>query len=361
MIYLDSTFWKNRAVLVTGHTGFKGSWMCTVLNMLGANVTGYALEPDAKSVPLPLFEESGASNKVNSVFGDVRDFNHLKCVFDEVCPEIVIHMAAQPLVRESYRNPLITFETNIMGTANVLECIRNCKKVKSFVNVTTDKVYFNKESKEGYREENTLCGSDPYSNSKSCSELISYSYNKSFFENREIAVSTVRAGNVIGGGDFSVDRIIPDCIRAVVNGDRLFLRNPNSVRPYQHVLEPVVAYLLIAQEQYKEMKIAGSYNVGPNDSGCLTTGELATLFCRSIKRRCGTNLVWNTKYDEGPDETTYLKLNCKKIERTFGWTPVWDIEEAVERVTEWLECYLKGMNIEECMDKQVRDYLGIEL
>ena len=240
----DMSFYKNKRVLITGHTGFKGSWMCKLLVMAGAEVTGYALKPPTDPA---LFDICHLQSQINFIEGDVRDLNHMKEVFNKVQPEIVIHMAAQPIVRESYKNPVYTYETNVMGTVNVLECVRTTSSVKSFLNVTTDKVYLNKEWEWGYRENEELNGFDPYSNSKSCSELVTSSYKNSFFKDMDVAVSTARAGNVIGGGDFAIDRIIPDCIRAAERKENIIVRNPYSTRPYEHVLEPVVAYLMIAK------------------------------------------------------------------------------------------------------------------
>ena len=257
---INSQFYKEKKILLTGHTGFKGAWMCHVLKEMGARVIGYALKPpDAPN----LFELSEIVRHIDSVEGDIRDLDHLKRVFERVRPEIVIHMAAQPIVRESYKNPVYTYDVNVMGTVNVLECVRQSGSVRSFLNVTTDKVYKNREWEWGYRENEELNGYDPYSNSKSCSELITESYKNSFFQNGGTAISTARAGNVIGGGDFAADRIIPDCLRAIEAGKEIAVRNPHSTRPYQHVLEPVFAYLLIAEKQYEDLRYAGSYNVGP--------------------------------------------------------------------------------------------------
>ena len=234
MNWLD--FYKGKKILVTGHTGFKGSWMSQMLLLAGAEVSGYALSaPTSPS----LFELCGLADEMNSVEGDIRDLEKMKKVFLEVRPEIVIHMAAQPIVRESYRTPVYTYETNVMGTVNLLECVRLSDSVRSVINVTTDKVYKNREWYWGYRENEELNGHDPYSNSKSCSELVTSSYKECFLNEADIAVSTVRAGNVIGGGDFAADRIIPDCVRAVENGNNIVVRNPYSVRPYEHVLEPI--------------------------------------------------------------------------------------------------------------------------
>ena len=234
------SFYKGKKVLVTGHTGFKGTWLCKILVNAGADVTGYSLE--APTNP-NLFELSGIENEIKSIIGDIRDLEHLKQVFTEVQPEIVLHLAAQPIVRDSYKDPVYTYETNVMGTVNICECVRLNSCVKSFLNVTTDKVYHNNEWEWGYRENDPLDGYDPYSNSKSCSELVTHSYINSFFKENGIAVSTARAGNVIGGGDFANDRIIPDCIRAAMKGESIIVRNPHSTRPYQHVLEPLVVYL----------------------------------------------------------------------------------------------------------------------
>lgn len=350
---LDVSFYKNKKVLITGHTGFKGSWMCQTLLMAGADVTGYALE---MSTEPDLFRLCGLDTRMHSVLGDIRDLEKLRRTFSEIQPEIVIHMAAQPLVRESYKNPVYTYETNVMGTVNVLECVRQINSVRSFLNVTTDKVYYNKEWEWGYRENEELGGYDPYSNSKSCSELVTDSYRNSFFRDGEIAVSTARAGNVIGGGDFAPDRIIPDCIRAALQGKEIAVRNPFSIRPYQHVLEPVIAYLMITKAQYEDMGIAGKYNVGPEEVDCLRTGELVSLFCSKWNDETKENVGWVNKYDGGPHEATYLKLDCSKIKKVLGWKPRWCIGEAVEKTVEWALEFRNERNITECMEKQINDF-----
>lgn len=347
-------FYKDKKVLITGHTGFKGTWMCKVLQRAGANVTGYALRPQSSK---NLFEMSEVENKIYSVIGDVRDLRHLMEVFDEIEPEIVIHMAAQPIVRESYRNPVDTYETNVMGTVNVLECIRHTKSVKSFVNVTTDKVYKNKEWEWGYRENDELNGYDPYSNSKSCSEIVTSGYKTSFFNQRDVAISTCRAGNVIGGGDFSVDRIIPDCVRAIEGKRDIIVRNPYSIRPYQHVLEPILAYLLIAQQQYIDISYAGNYNIGPEESGCLMTGQLVELFCKEWNEYTQEHVKWRTQSESGPHEANYLKLDCSRIKRVFGWKSNWNIHEAVRSIVEWTRCYMEKGNVSECMDNQIAMFI----
>ena len=291
------------------------------------------------------------------MIGDIRDLDHLKQVFEQAQPEIVIHMAAQPIVRDSYKDPVYTYETNVMGTVNVLECIRLNDCVKSFVNVTTDKVYKNNEWAWGYRENEPLDGYDPYSNSKSCSELVTHSYKSSFFGDGRVAISTSRAGNVIGGGDFANDRIIPDCVRAAQKKEDMIVRNPHSTRPYQHVLEPVMAYLMIAERQYEDGSFADYYNVGPDDLDCVTTGDIVTMFCE----KWGEGLKWINKYDGGPHEANFLKLDCSKLKTTFGWKPRWNVAEALDKVVEWTKVYFADGDIPAIMDKQIAEYNNINL
>ena len=346
------SFYKGKRVLVTGHTGFKGSWLCRILLDLGAEVTGYALK--APTEP-SLFALMGLEKRMCSVIGDIRDLDKLKEVFKETQPEIVLHLAAQPIVRESYKNPVYTYETNVMGTVNILEAVRQCGSVRSFLNVTTDKVYKNNEWEWGYRETDELDGYDPYSNSKSCSELVTHSYEKSFLKEQKIAVSTARAGNVNGGGDFAADRIIPDCVRAVSEGKKIAVRNPHSTRPYQHVLEPLGAYLLIAQAQYEDAAKADSYNVGPDDRSCLTTGELADLFCNAW----GEGAEWENLSQGGPHEANFLKLDCSRIRSALGWKPRWQVEEAVTNTAKWYQAWLNGDDMEVYTDFQIKEYFGI--
>lgn len=345
-------FYKGKRVLITGHTGFKGAWLCQMLINAGAEVTGYALNPPTKP---SLFEIANISGKMNSVIGDIRDLSKLKETFTKIQPEIVFHLAAQPIVRESYKNPVYTYETNVMGTVNICECVRTSDSVRSFLNVTTDKVYLNKEWEWGYRENEELDGYDPYSNSKSCSELVTHSYINSFFKEINIAVSTARAGNVIGGGDFANDRIVPDCIRAAIKHEDIVVRNPFSTRPYQHVLEPLYAYLMIAQKQYEDIKYAGYYNVGPDDRDCFQTGALVDLFVE----HWGEGMKWIDKYDGGPHEANFLKLDCSKLKKTFGWQPHWDLNIAIEKVVEWSKCWLTNGDIEKCMNKQIEEFMKV--
>ncbi len=346
----DISFYRGKKVFITGHTGFKGSWLCKMLSIAGAEITGYALKPP--STP-SLFEVAGIESDAHSVFGDVRDYSALKAAFDVVQPEIVLHLAAQPIVRDSYKNPAYTYETNVMGTVNILECVRNSNCVISFLNITTDKVYLNKEWVWGYRENEELDGYDPYSNSKSCSELVTHSYMRSFFADRDVAISTARAGNVIGGGDFANDRIIPDCIRAALKHEDIVVRNPYSTRPYQHVLEPLYAYLMIAAKQYEDNKYAGYYNVGPDDVDCFQTGALVDLFVK----KWGDGLKWINQYDGGPHEATFLKLDCSKLKATFGWSPRWNLETAIEKTIEWTKCWSSNGDVRACMDNQIYDFL----
>ena len=349
---MDLSFYKGKTVFMTGHTGFKGSWMCRELTMQGANVIGYSLEPPTSP---SLFEAAGISREITSVIGDVRDLDKLCKTIQTHRPEIVIHMAAQPIVRESYADPVYTYETNVMGTVNICEAVRLCESVKSFVNVTTDKVYLNNEWEWGYRETDVLDGYDPYSNSKSCSELVTSSYKRSFFGGRDIAVSTCRAGNVIGGGDFAKDRIIPDCVRAVQRGSEIIVRNPYSTRPYQHVLEPVTAYLMLAAKQYYDHALAGCYNIGPDDCDCVSTGELADIFCKSW----GDGAAWkNVSEGNAPHEANFLRLDCSKIKAALNWKPRWHITDAIEKTVEWSKAYLAGDDINEVMKRQINEYLG---
>jgi len=306
-IMLD--FYRNKKVFITGHSGFKGTWLCKILLSAGAEITGYSLETN-----------------------DVRERETIIKAMQEAKPDIVFHLAAQSLVRRSYIEPALTYETNVMGTVNILEALRFTPSVQSFINVTTDKVYENKERNFGYKESENLCGFDPYSNSKSCSELVTYSYRNSFFNGKDApAISTARSGNVIGGGDYAEDRIIPDCIRAAEAGKEIIVRNPSSIRPYQHVLDCLSGYLLLAEKQFANKEFAGNYNFGPDDESCVSTGALADLFCKVW----GDNIRWISQGDNGPHEANFLKLDCSKAKAVLGWKPKWDIKIAVEKTVEF--------------------------
>lgn len=392
-------FYKNKKVLITGNTGFKGSWLTHILLSAGAKVTGYSLQPPTEPSLFSIIKLDRTERyieKLNQVYADVRDLEKLTSVFEESKPEIVFHLAAQPIVRESYRNPVETYATNVMGTVNICECIRlsamsseenityenEYKGVKSFLNVTTDKVYRNNEWEWGYRETDFLDGFDPYSNSKSCSELVTHSYRNAFFTPIDggealVRISTARAGNVIGGGDFSKDRIIPDCIRSLTSAapvgkrERLVtVRNPYSTRPYEHVLEPLFAYMLIAKAQYEDSKYAAYYNVGPDDQDCISTGDLVTLFCDSwnknifecersaSKKGKAPTICWINKAEsDAPHEANFLKLDCSRLKSVFGWSPTWHVSEAIENVIEWTKVWLDGGDILAEMDREIKKFV----
>lgn len=349
---LDLDFYRGKKILVTGHTGFKGTWLCRILVNAGAIVTGYSLQ--APTTP-NLFALADLEDKMNSVIGDIRDFEYLKFIFKKYEPEIVFHLAAQPIVRDSYKDPRYTYDTNVMGTVNILECVRLFSSVKSVLNVTTDKVYHNNEWCYGYREFEPLDGFDPYSNSKSCSELVTHCYKNSFFMDNRVAVSTARAGNVIGGGDFANDRIIPDCVRAMAANQVIGVRNPYSTRPYQHVLEPLAVYLMIVAEQYKNNKYQGYYNVGPDDCDCVTTGELVDLFCKYW----GSEAKWENQAElNAPHEANFLKLDCSKLKATFGWQPRWHIEECMKMTVAFSKIWLSDGDIPKEMDREIELFIN---
>ncbi len=371
--------YKGKRVLVTGNTGFKGSWLTYILLNAGAIVTGYSLEPS--TVPA-LFSivELDKDERLHQVYADIRNLDELKKTFVTFKPEIVLHLAAQPIVRDSYRDPVYTYSTNVMGTVNVCECVRLSKidksnggfkdidydGVVSFLNVTTDKVYKNYEWEYGYREEDPLDGYDPYSNSKSCSELVTHSYNSAFFKDLDISVSTARAGNVIGGGDFSNDRIISDCVRALMTGKEkntaavMRVRNPFSTRPYQHVLEPLFVYLMIAMKQYKDSSFSGYYNVGPDDCDCVNTGNLVTLFTgkwNQKKSDAFPSLSWeNCSEANAPHEANFLKLDCSRLKSIYMWAPEWHIDNAIAETVNWTKAWLEGKDIRKEMDEEIERY-----
>lgn len=381
-------FYKDRSVFVTGNTGFKGSWLTMLLLHAGAKVTGYSLK--APTEP-SLFHDSGleTDERFQQVYADVRDLDALKKALVTAKPEIVFHLAAQPIVRDSYRDPVNTYATNVMGTVNLCEAIRTVLDengvpiVRSFLNVTTDKVYRNNEWSWGYRETDFLDGFDPYSNSKSCSELVTHSYRNAFFDSMKdsvgepfVRVSTARAGNVIGGGDFSHDRIIPDCVRAIVSacenkesGGQIAVRNPYSTRPYEHVLEPLFAYLLIAKAQYEDSRYQDYYNVGPDDQDCVNTGDLVSLFCDTWNRKVGESMQhfpsagWESKADpNAPHEAGFLKLDCSKLKQTFGWKPTWHISEAIEQTVNWTRVWMESSSLpEKEQAKVIRDEMEKEI
>jgi len=339
-------FFKNKSIFITGHTGFKGAWLCRILQHAGASITGYALEPESGAV----YSDIIKSDTIKSVINDIRDFSTLKSAFDIAAPEIVFHLAAQPLVLDAYDQPVYTFETNVQGTVNLLECVRLSESVKSVVVVTTDKVYKNDGKPQGYIEDDILGGNEPYSASKACAEFVTSAYLETFLRSRGVAVSTARAGNVIGGGDISKNRIIPDCIRSARYGESINIRNPKSVRPYQHVLEPLFAYLLISEKQYGNVSLSDNYNIGPNEADCITTAEIADVFCSLW----GDNQSWqHISNTDAPYESALLKLDCSKIRSAFGWNPVWDVHTAVSKTVAWEKATYKQVET----DNQIVEYI----
>lgn len=329
---MDLSFYKGRRVFVTGHTGFKGSWLCRLLLQLGAEVAGYALAPAEEP---NLYALSGVEGNINSTIADIRNLPALNKAIQTFSPEVVIHMAAQPLVLEGYRCPASTFETNVMGTVHLLDAVRQSPTVRSVVNVTTDKVYKNREWPWGYRETDALGGQDPYACSKSCAELVTDSYRDAFLTQNGVAVSTLRCGNVIGGGDFAKDRILPDCVRAALEGRDIQLRNPGSVRPYQHVLEALCAYLLVGNLQMIDPSLAGCYNIGPEEDGCVTTGELVAQFCTAW----GQGLTVRVQPQAQPHESTVLRLNTSLAKTKLGWKPRWTLATAMDKTVEWTRAW----------------------
>lgn len=355
---IQQEFWKDKNVFLTGHTGFKGSWLCMWLEFLGAKVTGYALSPPSKP---SLFELCKIDELVTSIISDIRDGESLRQAVLSAQPEIVIHMAAQPLVRESYRDPVATYATNVMGTVNLFEAVRSCSSVRSIVNVTTDKCYENKEWFWGYRENETMGGYDPYSNSKACSELITASYRNSFFNRRtyndhKVALASARAGNVIGGGDWSADRLLPDCIKALLKGEEILIRNPLAIRPWQHVLEPLSGYLVLAQKLYEEGPSYGEgWNFGPEDNDAKSVEWIVHKMCD----KWDSTASYKLDNGEHPHEAGYLKLDCSKAKSKLGWHPKWSLEHAIEKIIEWTKAYEAGKNLRMiCLD-QIKEYAKV--
>lgn len=350
---MDLRFYRGKRILVTGHTGFKGSWLCRVLKMNGAEITGYSLPPIQPS----LFELADIGAGMKSISGDIRDFSGIIDTINDFRPEIVIHMAAQPIVNEGYNRPAYTYETNVMGTVNICEAIRLCGSVRSFVNVTTDKVYRNNSTKGACSEEDMLDGYDPYSNSKSCSELVTACYARSFLRGKGTAVSTCRAGNVIGGGDFAEYRIIPDCIRALEHGDVIRVYHPDSVRPYQHVLEPVIFYLMLAAAQYDRPEVAGCYNIGPPEHGHVKTRSLVDMVCRAW----GNGAAWENTADANQYyEEKILKIDCSRANSVLGWKPSWNITKAIEKTVQLSKAMIyekDSLTINRIMEEQICEYL----
>jgi CDP-glucose 4,6-dehydratase len=355
MTDLYNDIYKGRKVLVTGHTGFKGSWLCLLLSNLGADVYGYALEPPTEP---SLFKEANIAEFVNSEIGDIRDLNHLQSFLQKVEPEIVIHMAAQPLVRDSYNIPVETYMINVMGTVHLLEACRNTPSVRVIVNVTTDKCYENREWHWGYRENEAMGGYDPYSNSKGCSELVTSSYRSSFFNpanygKHKVAVATARAGNVIGGGDWANDRLIPDFIKAISKGETLKIRSPYAIRPWQHVLEPLHGYLTLAAKLYTDgATYAQAWNFGPDDNDAQNVEWITKNICELW----GEGAKYEIDTNPQPHEANYLKLDCSKAKAELHWQPNWDIRKTLASIVEWNKAFLNAENIREVSYSQIAEF-----
>jgi len=355
-----SGFFAGKRVFITGHTGFKGSWLCLWLTSMGAEVHGYALEPPTKP---SLYELAQVDELVSSTIADIREGERLAKALKAAEPEIVIHMAAQPLVRDSYKNPVETYAINVMGTVNLLEAVRNCKSVRAVVNVTTDKCYENQEWQWGYRENEPMGGYDPYSSSKGCSELVTSAYRRSFFNSANHpslkpsnppAVASARAGNVIGGGDWAADRLICDCVRALLHDEKILIRNPHAIRPWQHVLEPLSGYVLLAQRLYEHgPKYAEGWNFGPNDEEAKPVDWIVQRLCE----KWGGNSSYELDGANHPHEAHYLRLDCSKAKALLGWKPRWSLEKTIDTIVDWTLAYRDGQNIRDITLQQLEDYL----
>jgi len=353
--HVDPFFWKDKKVFLTGHTGFKGSWLSLWLSSMGAKVTGYALAPNTEPNLFNVLEIDDLVEQ--SLIADVRDLANLQEAMSVAKPDVVIHMAAQPLVRYSYANPLETYATNVMGTVHLLESIRAINTVRATVVVTTDKCYENKEWTWGYRENEPMGGYDPYSNSKGCAELITSAYRQSYFSspNSMNKIASARAGNVIGGGDWSEDRLIPDAIKAFEASQPLMIRNPLSTRPWQHVLEPLSGYLMLAQALYREgSSFASGWNFGPRDEDNRSVQEVVDILISSW----GHSASWEKEGSEQPHEANLLKLDCSKARSQLKWIPQWDLEVAIQKIVLWQKAYQKKENMREISLAQINDYMG---
>jgi CDP-glucose 4,6-dehydratase len=350
---VNKDFWKNKNVFVTGHTGFKGSWLCLWLHTLGANVTGYSLKPPTTP---SLFELCELEKIIPTHYGDIRDIHTLQNALLAAKPDIVIHMAAQPLVRASYHNPVETYATNVMGTVNLLESVRTVVQkginIKAVVNVTTDKCYNNQEWTWGYRENDVLGGYDPYSNSKACSELVTDAYRNSFFQNG-VSLASARAGNVIGGGDWAADRLLPDCFRTLQSGGKITVRNPHAIRPWQHVLDPLSGYLVLAEKLYTEgTPFAQGWNFGPDDGD----GKTVEWIVEQICAKWGTSASYEVVTGPHPHEAHYLRLDCSKAKFKLGWYPRWNVEQAIDKSVEWTRAYLAKKDVKAVCLQQINEY-----
>lgn len=355
---INKEFWKKKKVLITGHTGFKGSWLCLLLNKLDADIYGYALEPPTNP---SLFNEAKIRELITSHIGDIRDYENLFSVIQTVKPDIIIHMAAKAIVRESYKNPVETYAINVMGIVNLLEAIRHTSKIKAVVNVTSDKCYENHEWHWGYRENEPMGGYDPYSNSKGCSELVTLAFRSSYFNPKDynkhgVAIASARAGNVIGGGDWADDRLIPDFIKAITKGEEVKIRSPYAVRPWQHVLEPLSGYLTLAERLYNDgPKFAEGWNFGPDDKDAKSVEWIIKKICNFWGKGASYGIDKNPQ----PHEANYLKLDCSKAKNELEWLPKWDIETTLKSIVDWNKAYLKDENIRVITEKQIENYFSV--
>ncbi len=349
---MTTEFWQDKRVLLTGHTGFKGAWISLWLHSKGAKVQGFALAPPTSP---SLFEEAKVGDLIKSNLGDIRDFAAISKLVKDFKPEVVFHMAAQPLVRYSYDEPLETYATNVMGTAHLLESIRTIDTVRAVVNVTTDKCYENREWVWGYREDEAMGGYDPYSSSKACSELVTAAYRQSFLDKAGIAVATARAGNVIGGGDWAKDRLIPDILRAFEDKQPVSIRNPNSIRPWQHVLEPLSGYLLLAEKLYIEPKaFSQAWNFGPQDDDAKPVGWIV----EAMANKWGKDASWSFDEGDNPHEAHYLKLDISKAKQIMGWSPRWTLDKGLDHTVEWHMGWLEGNDVRALCLQQINNYLA---
>jgi len=347
---IDQKFWKGKRVFLTGHTGFKGSWLTLWLHSLGAIVKGYSLEPPTSP---SLFKEANVENVVFSQIGDIRDFEILKKSIIDFNPDILIHMAAQPLVRYSYDAPIETYETNVMGTVNILESARSCKKLKAIINITTDKCYENDERYEGYKENDPMGGYDPYSSSKGCAELVTSAYRRSFLQEQGIGLASVRAGNVIGGGDWADDRLIPDILRSFEKKEPVVIRNPKATRPWQHVLEPLSGYLILAQKLYKNQKeYAEGWNFGPNEKD---VKPVDWILDKMILK--WPDASWKLDQNSSPHEASYLKLDITKAESKLGWKSVWELSYTLEKIIDWHKAWLDKEDMQTICLAEIEEYM----
>ncbi len=354
---LFNGIYENKKVLITGHTGFKGSWLSLILHQLGADVYGYALEPP--TIP-SLFKEANINELMTSIIGDIRDFKKLKDTIYKIKPEVIIHMAAQPLVRASYKDPIETYSTNVMGTVNLFEAIRQTPGIKAVVNVTTDKCYDNKEWHWGYRENEPMGGYDPYSNSKGCSELVTSAFRNSFFNTEDykkhgVALASARAGNVIGGGDWAEDRLIPDFMRAITKGEQLFIRSPFAIRPWQYVLEPLYGYLTLAAKLIEQgTQYAEAWNFGPNDNDAQNVEWITKQICHLW----GDGASYVIDKNPQPHEANYLKLDCSKAKAELNWYPKWDIHKALQNIVDWNKAWLNKEDMRTVCYQQILDFFN---